>query len=126
MSKKRILFVDDDPHVLAGLRNLMHRERTRWESVFVDGGDAALARLAEAPFDLVVSDMRMPGMDGVQLLERVRQHWPATVRVMLSGSADAEEVARASAAVDELIGKPCSAATLKATLERMLARAVMV
>jgi CheY-like chemotaxis protein len=126
MSKKRILFVDDDPHVLAGLRNLMHRERTRWESVFVDGGDAALARLAEAPFDLVVSDMRMPGMDGVRLLERVRQHWPATVRVMLSGSADAEEVARASAAVDELIGKPCSAATLKATLERMLARAVMV
>jgi len=112
--------------VLAGLRNLMHRERMRWEAVFVDGGERALDALAAGSFDIVVSDMRMPGMDGVELLERVRQGWPATARVMLSGSADRDEIERATAAVDELLGKPCSATMLKATLERMLDRGAVV
>ena len=123
MTKKRILFVDDDPQVLAGLRNLMHRERGRWETVFVEAGGLALEELARAPFDVVVSDMRMPGMDGVELLEKVRERWPTTARIMLSGSADRDEVARATAAVDELLGKPCSGAMLKETLERMMTRA---
>lgn len=121
MTKKRILFVDDDSNVLASLRNVMHRERARWEAVFVGGGEQALDELARAKFDVVVSDMRMPGMDGVELLERVREGWPETARVMLSGSADREEVVRATAAVDELLGKPCSATVLKATLERIMA-----
>ncbi len=121
--KKRILFVDDDPNVLVGLRNLMSRERERWETVFVEGGREALAELATRPFDIVVSDMRMPGMDGVELLEQVRDRWPATLRIMLSGSAHREEIERATSAVDELLSKPCSSATLKATFERMLQRA---
>lgn len=122
MSKKRILFVDDDPHVLAGLKNVMHRERARWEAVFVDSGARALAQLDQETFHVIVCDMRMPEMDGVTLLERVREHWPATARVMLSGSADREEIVRATAAVDELLGKPCSSTVLKATLERMMTR----
>ena len=120
--KKRILFVDDDPNVLAGLRNLMHRERTRWEAVFVDDGASALRELSQTKFDVIVSDMRMPEMDGVELLEQVRVRWPGTARIMLSGSADREEVARATAAVDELLGKPCSSVVLKATLERIMER----
>ena len=120
---KRILFVDDDPNVLVALRNLMHRERGRWETVFVEGGREALAQLALQPVDIVVSDMRMPGMDGVELLEKVRERWPATARIMLSGSAHREEIERATSAVDELLSKPCSSAVLKATFERMLLRA---
>ncbi len=122
MSKKRILFVDDDPHVLAGLKNVMHRERARWEAVFVDSGARALTELASATFDVIVCDMRMPEMDGVTLLEQVHEHWPQTGRVILSGSADREDVDRVTAAVDEVLGKPCGSAVLKATLERMMMR----
>jgi CheY-like chemotaxis protein len=122
MAKKRILFVDDDPHVLAGLRNIFHRDRARWELVFAESGEAALVEIERSRFDVVVCDMRMPGIDGVTVLEQVREKSPRTARVMLSGSADKEEVARATAAVDELLGKPCNSATLRATLERMMNR----
>ncbi len=121
MTLKRVLFVDDDPSVLAGLRNVFHRERGRWEMVFAGGGAQALEELAKGSFDAVVSDMRMPGIDGVTLLEHVRDTSPRTARVMLSGSADQTEVDRATAAVDELLGKPCDTRTLRATLERMMA-----
>jgi CheY-like chemotaxis protein len=120
--KRRILFVDDDPSILAGFRNVFHRDRARWEVVFANGGEQALVELARAPFDVVVSDMRMPGMDGVELLERIRAEWPATARVMLSGSEDRSELDRATAAVDELLCKPCDTKTLRATLERMMRR----
>jgi CheY-like chemotaxis protein len=121
-SKKRILFVDDDPNLLAGLRNVFHRDRARWELVFANSGEDALVELERATFDVVVCDMRMPGIDGVTVLERVREKSPCTARVMLSGSADKDEVDRATKAVDELLGKPCSTAVLRATLERMMNR----
>jgi YesN/AraC family two-component response regulator len=120
--KKRILFVDDDPSVLAGLRNIFHRDRKRWDMVFANGGEEALTELEASSFDVVVSDMRMPGVDGVMLLEKVRELSPRTARVMLSGSADKEEVDRATRAVDELLGKPCDSKTLRATLERLIAK----
>jgi len=122
MTKARILFVDDEPAVLAGLRNVFHRDRARWDMTFAPGSDAALAALATGPFDVVVSDMRMPGMDGAALLERIKREFPATVRIMLSGSADKEEVERATAAVDELLGKPCDTKTIRSTIERLMAK----
>ena len=117
---KRILFVDDDPSVLAGLANAFRRDRTRWEIRFALGGDAALVELARGGFDVVVSDMRMPGMSGTTLLNIVKQHSPATVLLMLSGSADMEEISVALATVDELISKPSDTPTLRATIERWL------
>jgi CheY-like chemotaxis protein len=122
MTRKRILFVDDDPNVLAGLRNVFHRDRARWDLVFANSGEAALVEIEQSRFDVVVCDMRMPGIDGVEVLERVRETSPTTARVMLSGSADKDEVDRATAAVDILLDKPCGSATLRATLERMINR----
>lgn len=58
---KRILFVDDEQHVLDGLKNILRRERKKWDMVFALGGKAALSELERGPFDVVVSDMRMPG-----------------------------------------------------------------
>ena len=120
-TKMRILFVDDEPHVLAGLRNVFYRERARWDMTFASSGEDALAELAIANFDVVVSDMRMPGIDGLALLDRVKQKSPRTARIMLSGSADKDEVERATASVDELLGKPCDAKTLRLTIERWIA-----
>ena len=119
-NKKRILFVDDDPAILAGLRNVFQRDRDRWDLVFAQGGDRALEELGRSAFDVVVSDMKMPDMDGVTFLERVRAGWPHTARLMLSGSATEAEIRGATDAVDELLSKPCDTATLRATLERMM------
>jgi CheY-like chemotaxis protein len=122
--KKRILFVDDDPLILAGIRSVFYRERHRWELVFATGGEEALAELERGAFDVVVSDLRMPGIDGLALLARVRETSPATARVMLSGSADRDEIGT-SPAVEELLRKPCDARTMRSTLERMLERRVV-
>jgi len=119
-TKKRILFVDDEPAILAGLQNLLYKDRKRWDMVFALGGERALVELNTAPFDVVVSDMRMPGIDGAALLNRVKDEWPATVRIMLSGHADREAIVRALPALHQLLSKPCDAGTLRSTLERSL------
>ena len=82
----RILCVDDEPHIAAALRRLL---RSAGHAVRVAGsGEEALALLEAESADLIISDMRMPGMDGAQLLALVRDRWPAVARVLLTGYAD--------------------------------------
>jgi YesN/AraC family two-component response regulator len=61
---KRVLFVDDEPMVLTGLKRSLHPMRAEWEMVFATGGVEALAAMDRQTFDIIVTDMRMPGMDG--------------------------------------------------------------
>jgi len=118
--KKRILFVDDEPAILAGLQNLLYKDRKRWDMVFALGGQLALDEIRKAPFDIVVSDMRMPGIDGAVLLNLIKDECPATVRIMLSGHADREAIVRALPALHQLLSKPCDANTLRGAIERSL------
>ena len=90
----RILFVDDEPGVLRSMARLMRRRRTAGQAEFVDNGHAALDALARESFDLVVSDMSMPGMDGVALLGEVRTRWPATARLIRVRPLDGGALAR--------------------------------
>ena len=115
MARKRILFVDDDPTVLAGLRGGLASDRERWDMAFAYGPEAALVELSVTRFDAIVSDMTMPYVDGQALLEHVRTQSPKTRRVILS--ADAKEVP----AAEEILTKPISARTLREALERLLA-----
>src|SRR5690606_9173186 len=85
--RPRILFVDDDEHILNGIRNLLRRRRHEWDLVYAIGPDAALEALAVEPFDIVVSDVRMPKMSGIELLQLVRREHPTTMRVVLTGFA---------------------------------------
>jgi HD-like signal output (HDOD) protein len=119
--RKQILFVDDDGSILSGLRLALRADRPRWEMRFASSGEEALEALEVCPADVVVSDMRMPGMDGVELLKRVREHWPRTARVVLSGYADLAAVARASSFAHQYLLKPCDAGVLRAVLERACA-----
>ncbi|HEY0477842.1 MAG TPA: response regulator [Kofleriaceae bacterium] len=119
-AKKRILFVDDEAAILAGLQNLLYKDRKRWDMVFALGGQLALDEIRKAPFDIVVSDMRMPGVDGATLLNVVKDECPATVRIMLSGHADREAIVRALPALHQLLSKPCDANTLRGAIERSL------
>jgi HD-like signal output (HDOD) protein len=118
--KKRILFVDDEPAILAGLQNLLYKDRKRWDMVFALGGELALSEIRKAPFDIVVSDMRMAGVDGAALLNMIKDEFPATVRIMLSGHADREAIVRALPALHQLLSKPCDATTLRGAIERSL------
>ncbi len=120
--KKRILFVDDEPRILSGLRRMLRPMRHEWEMSFAGGGQEALDFLSREPFDVIVTDIRMPGMDGVELLKEVRKQHPKIVRIGLSGSADREAIIGAVGLTHQYLAKPCDAETLKSTLTRACAR----
>jgi putative nucleotidyltransferase with HDIG domain len=115
---KRILFVDDEPNVLGGLRRMLHPLRNQWRMVFANSGREALQQFEEAPFDILVTDARMPDMNGAELLEAVRRRFPQTIRIVLSGTTEMDLTMRTAALAHQYLCKPCDAATLRSTLER--------
>ncbi|MHC1743443.1 MAG: HDOD domain-containing protein [Syntrophobacteraceae bacterium] len=119
--KKRILFVDDESKVLEGLQRMLRSTRHEWDVCFVASGVEALQNLGSGHFDVVVSDMRMPGMDGCDLLTRVRAQYPQIVRIILSGYADREVIMQSVRVAHQYLSKPCDPETLKATISRALA-----
>lgn len=116
-AKRRVLFVDDDPHVLASLKQLFWRERARWDMSFALGGRAALVELGAGAFDVVVSDMRMPGLTGAALLREVTDLYPGTVRILLTGGADDAAMTEALAVTDHVLAKPCNRDQLRAAID---------
>lgn len=116
--KRRILFVDDEPNILEGLKRLLRPMRHEWDMSFAPGGHEALAFLAHTPADVVVSDVRMPLMNGIQLLTAVKQRYPQTVRILLSGQSDEAMTLRAIGPAHQYLAKPCEAEVLKCTIDR--------
>jgi HD-like signal output (HDOD) protein len=115
---KRILFVDDEPRILEGLQRSLRPCRKQWEMSFANSGQEALAILAKSAFDVIVSDMRMPGMDGAELLELVRDRYPGIMRIVLSGQFEMEAAMRAVPVAHQFLTKPCDAGRLQAVMER--------
>jgi HD-like signal output (HDOD) protein/CheY-like chemotaxis protein len=113
----RVLFVDDEPAILKSFKAVFHRDRNEWDMAFALGGDAALAELRAAPFDVVVSDLKMPTLDGAELLSIVQAECPATFRIILSGDMP-ERMLRAMSASHVILGKPCDRDTLRAAISR--------
>jgi HD-like signal output (HDOD) protein len=126
VDKKRILFVDDEPSILDGLRRLLHKQRHKWEMEFAPGGEEALALLAERAFDVIVTDMRMPTMDGATLLGEVQKRQPAVVRIVLSGHAELEATMRAVPVAHQFLTKPCEREKLENVIERACALQALV
>ncbi|MFI7542042.1 HDOD domain-containing protein [Actinoplanes sp. NPDC049599] len=118
--RPHILFVDDEPRILGGLRRMLRIHRDRWDMSFAEGADAALAAMRERPCDVIVSDYRMPGMNGAQLLEQVRIEYPATARVILSGQTNEDNLLGIMVLAHEFLTKPSSPEQLVATVERLI------
>ena len=93
-NKVRIIFVDDEPNILDGLRRMLRSMRSQWDMTFANSGQEALDTLAEKPFDVIVSDMRMPGIDGAQLLNEVKDLYPQMIRIALYGQTSNESILR--------------------------------
>jgi HD-like signal output (HDOD) protein len=124
--QSRILFVDDEVAILDGLRDLLRRERRRWDMVFAVGGVEALEELTRQSFDVVVSDIRMPGMDGAALLTRIKADYPHTARIVLTGHADRDAMLRALPVAHQFLSKPCDANALRVAIERTQALNVLL
>jgi len=114
--RNRLLFVDDEVLVLQGLKRSLHGMRAQWEMNFVESGAAALEALARESYDAIITDMRMPLMDGAQLLELVKKNYPEVVRIVLSGQADRETILRSLGPAHQYVSKPCDAQDLKSRL----------
>ncbi len=119
--KLKIVFVDDELNILQGLRRQLRSFRNAWEMYFVDSGAAALELLKEHHFDVIVSDMRMPEMDGADLLSRIKQQYPHMVRIVLSGYSDQSLTLRAAESAHRYLSKPCDAEELRQTVIKTLA-----
>jgi HD-like signal output (HDOD) protein len=118
---KSILFVDDDIKILNGLKRMLFAFDNAWTSEFASNAEEALRMLSERRFDLIVADMRMPGMNGVELLTEVAQRHPHMVRVILSGTWDQDLCMQAAMTAHQYLSKPCDPEVLKSTLERAFA-----
>jgi HD-like signal output (HDOD) protein len=115
---KNIVFVDDDRELLDSLRARLYKHRHDWNMQFLSSGGEAIAILEKQQVDLIVSDVRMPGMDGGQLLTVVKQRWPTTVRIVVSGYADPAQAVRLTSIAHQYIAKPCDARELEGIIGR--------
>lgn len=120
MIPHRILFVDDEPHVLQGTRRMLRSQRHVWGMAFATSGEEALTLFRENPFHVVVSDMRMPGMDGATLLETIQREAPETIRIILSGFSEQEAILRTVGPAHQYLAKPTAAEDLVAAISRSL------
>lgn len=117
--KRNILFVDDDPIMRELFGAVLLSEPERWGVTTAESGEAALPFLDQTSFDVVVSDMRMPGMDGVALIREVKRRSPRTARIILSGVVDQKEIAESLRETHQFMPKPFRPKVLKATLARI-------
>lgn len=121
ISKKRILFVDDEPLVLKGLQRTLRKRRTEWDTAFASCGKEALEILDRQSMDVIVSDLKMPEMDGMQLLTEVKARHPRVVRIILSGHTEHEVTLRSVQYAHQNLTKPCDAEVLNQTLTKLFA-----
>lgn len=114
-----ILFVDDDSNLLQALQRSLRPMRKDWDMEFADGGVSALAKLEHSDFDVVVSDMKMPGINGCDLLDRVLSSHPGTLRFILSGHAEQSQLMQCVGPTHQFLSKPCDTGKLTASLQRV-------
>jgi HD-like signal output (HDOD) protein/CheY-like chemotaxis protein len=118
---KQVMFVDDEAQILGSLRASLYKRRKDWQMHFVPGGEQALAMLRESQVDVLVTDLRMPGMDGTTLLARAKAEFPDTIRIVLSGYPDDRQSQRLAALAHRYLSKPCEPRGLEECIERCLA-----
>lgn len=124
--KPDILFVDDEPDVLSELRSAMQSRAGDWVLHWAEGGAEALDLLAGQDIDVLVTDLDMPGVNGVALLEEVRDRYPAMSRIVLSDRAERESIIAAAGTAQRCLAKPCDPEALTAALDSILSTRALI
>jgi putative nucleotidyltransferase with HDIG domain len=114
--KKRLLFVDDDANVLEGLRRVLRSQRDEWDMHFSGSGAEALEIMETTPMEIVIADISMPGMNGIQLLEQVMDRYPNTIRMIFSGQSESDLIMKSVAVTHQYLSKPCNPEMLKSII----------
>ncbi|MDQ1265651.1 MAG: hypothetical protein QG635_802 [Bacteroidota bacterium] len=104
--KIRILFVDDEPNQIQGVRKLLFNARKDWHVAIIDSCRQALLYLQGNPTDVVISDLRMPEMDGTKFLNKVKEKYPGLIRIIISEYSDREKIVRAISSAHQIWQKP--------------------
>ncbi len=117
-AKRRILFADDEAAVLQGLRSVLRPQRHEWDMTFAVGGPAALEEIRKNAFDVVLTDMRMPIIDGAELLRQTKELQPRAVRIVLSGQTDADSAMKTVFTAHQFLAKPCDVEKLRSVVKR--------
>lgn len=117
-ARKRVLFVDDEAAILDGLKAVLRPQRREWDMVFALGGPAGLSEVQGSAFDVVVTDMRMPVIDGAGLLTRVKELQPRAVRLVLSGQTDQQTALKTVFTAHQFLAKPCDTEKLRSVVKR--------
>ena len=110
----RLLVVDDEPMVLQGLQRTLRSMTKEWSIEFACGGKEALEKMAAAPFDVLITDARMPGIDGAEVLRQAQKLYPQTIRMILSGQSSHRALFEFIGLCHQYLSKPCDVAELKA------------
>lgn len=121
-ASSRVLFVDDDPEILNALRRGLRRFRSHFRFAFAVGGEAGLSELDAEPVDVIVSDLAMPGMDGISLLRQAQATHPNTLRIMMSGTADNKRTLQAVPLAQQFVAKPIEIRELMAVVQSAIER----
>ncbi|WP_419785599.1 HDOD domain-containing protein [Pseudodesulfovibrio sp.] len=117
--KRKILFVDDDQSILDSFRTMLHFKRKEWKCYFAPDGPAGLEIVDKHPLDVVIADMRMPGMDGADFLKEVERRQPGAVRMILSGYSEMQLLLKSVKHAHQFLSKPCSSDTVVDTIRRV-------
>ncbi len=117
---KTVVFVDDEISVLEGLRRSLRRRRAEWDMHYFPRAEDAVDFVKDNAIDVVVSDMRMPGMNGAEFLQAVHNLRPNAVRLALSGYADSQLILESAHAIHQHISKPADIETITSAIDRSL------
>ena len=118
---KRVLFVDDEPQLLQGLRVSLHSRRKDWDMHFAESSAKAVELMSASHFDVLVTDLRMPGADGITLVARTRTDSPDTIRIVLSGYSYEQQSQHLVSLAHRYLSKPCEPKQLEECIDRCLA-----
>jgi len=121
LAREHILFVDDEQAVLDGLRRMLHPMHDRWRMDFADNGQTALEMMVKDTYDVIISDMQMPGTNGAELLSKVKERHPHVIRMVLSGQSDIDLLPPTLQVAHQFLSKPADSKRLIFTVSRACA-----
>lgn len=118
MSKPGILFVDDEQYIIDGIKRMMHPYKNEWDLYFALNGADGLQLIEENHISVIITDMRMPNMNGAELLEIVQKKYPEVIRIILSGHSDEELILKSINNVHQFLAKPCNSENIVNTIRK--------
>ena len=116
--KIKLLLVDDEQEIINGYRRMLHSMKNEWKLFFALSGEEALDILAVEKIDVIITDMRMPSMDGSILLAKVKKNYPHILRMILSGQLDEQKAINTTGVAHQFLSKPCNTELIISTIEK--------